>query len=166
MSEAAGKPVDNGVNVEALLGARAALTEAPEAAQFTWRAKCEWVNGTHSRSTVESFFGLGEEHNHKSTFTLEADHPEVFASEDHAATPVEQSGASEGGSSFFPQSLVGPQSQGRFRIMYVRRSLTRACTSRPEMAKWISDGTRDHDAKSMDRSGEPLHAGRGAGALA
>ena len=51
--------VDNGVNVEALLGAREALTAAPEAAQFHWRATCEWVNGTHSRSTVEDFFGLG-----------------------------------------------------------------------------------------------------------
>nr|MBO2514227.1 osmotically inducible protein C [Gammaproteobacteria bacterium] len=45
--------VDNGVNVEALLAARAALTEAPEAARFKWRATCEWVNGTHSRSTVQ-----------------------------------------------------------------------------------------------------------------
>jgi len=83
------KPVDNGVNVEALLGARQALTETPEAAKFTWRAKCDWVRGTHSRSTVEGFFGLGEEQKHKSTFTFEADHPEVFASEDHGATPVE-----------------------------------------------------------------------------
>jgi uncharacterized OsmC-like protein len=82
-------PVDNGVNVEALLGARAALTEAPEAAQFTWRAKCEWVGGTYSRSTVEGFFGLGEEQQHLSTFTFDADHPEVFASEDRGATPVE-----------------------------------------------------------------------------
>ena len=49
--------VDNGVNVEALLGARKALTEAPEAAQFTWRASCEWINGTHSNSTVQGFFG-------------------------------------------------------------------------------------------------------------
>ena len=83
------KQVDNGVNVEALLGAREALTDAPEAAQFTWRANCEWVNGTHSRSTVEGFFGLGEEHQHKASFGFEADHPEVFASEDHGATPVE-----------------------------------------------------------------------------
>ncbi len=83
------KPVDNGVNVAALLDAREALSEAPEAAQFKWRAKCEWVNGTHSRSTVEGFFGLGEEQMHKSTFTFDADHPEVFASEDLGATPVE-----------------------------------------------------------------------------
>ena len=82
-------PVDNGVNVGALLETREALTQMPEAAQFTWRATCEWVNGTHSRSEVQGFFGLGEEHKHKTTFTFEADPPEVFASEDHGATPVE-----------------------------------------------------------------------------
>ncbi len=81
--------VDNGVNVQALLDARDALTAAPEAAQFKWRASCEWVNGTHSHSTVEGFFGLGEEQQHKSTFNFDADHPEVFASEDKGATPVE-----------------------------------------------------------------------------
>ena len=80
---------DNGVNVEALLGARQALTEAPAAAQFTWRARNEWVKGTHSKSTVEGFFGLGEEQRHRSTFTFDADHPEIFASEDHGPTPVE-----------------------------------------------------------------------------
>jgi uncharacterized OsmC-like protein len=81
--------VDNGVNVEALLGAREALMQAPEAAQFQWRATCNWVNGTHSTSTVEGFHGLGEEQSHKTEFTFDADHPEVFASEDMGATPVE-----------------------------------------------------------------------------
>lgn len=81
--------VDNGVNVEALLGAREALSEAPEAAKFTWRAACKWVNGTHSHSVVKSFFGLGEEQNHRTEFEFDADHPEVFASEDNGATPVE-----------------------------------------------------------------------------
>lgn len=81
--------VDNGVNVEALLGARQALTEAPEAARFKWRAHCSWVNGTHSRSTVQGFFGLGAEQSHKTSFSFEADHPELFASEDNGATPVE-----------------------------------------------------------------------------
>lgn len=81
--------VNNGVNVEALLGAREALTEAPEAAQFKWRATCEWKNGTHSHSTVEGFFGLGEEQARSTTFNFDADHPEVFASADLGATPVE-----------------------------------------------------------------------------
>ena len=62
-------PVNNGVNVEALLGAREALTEAPEAAKFQWRATCDWQNGTHSNSTVEGFFGLGEEQSHRTRDT-------------------------------------------------------------------------------------------------
>ncbi len=81
--------VNNGVNVEALLGARAALTEAPAAAAFKWRASCEWVNGTHSRSTVQQYFGLGEDQSHRSEFTFDTDHPEIFASADNGATPVE-----------------------------------------------------------------------------
>jgi len=81
--------IDNGVNVAALLGAREALTAAPAAARFKWRATCNWVNGTHSRSSVHGFFGLGAEQSHKTEFTYEADHPEVFAAEDKAATPVE-----------------------------------------------------------------------------
>ena len=82
-------PINNGVNVEALLGAREALTKAPQAAQFKWRASCEWKNGTHSHSMVEGFFGLGEEQHRKTTFKFDADHPEIFASADKGATPVE-----------------------------------------------------------------------------
>jgi len=81
--------VNNGVNVAALIAAREALTDAPQAAKFKWRAACEWRNGTHSHSTVEGFFGLGEEQRRKTTFKFDADHPEVFASEDKGATPVE-----------------------------------------------------------------------------
>lgn len=82
-------PVDNGVNTQALLDARTALTEAPAGAQFKWRATNEWQRGTHSRSTVESFHGLGEAQSHRTAFTFDSDHPEVFASEDHGATPAE-----------------------------------------------------------------------------
>ena len=85
----ADKVVSNGVNVDALIGAREALAKAPEAAQFKWRASCQWLNGTHSRSTVDTFYGLGGEHQHKNRFTFDADHPEVFAAADAAATPVE-----------------------------------------------------------------------------
>ena len=81
--------VNNGVNVEALLAARTALTDAPEAGQFKWRANCTWKQGTLSHSTVNGFFGLGGEQKHKTTFSFQADHPEIFASEDQGATPVE-----------------------------------------------------------------------------
>jgi uncharacterized OsmC-like protein len=83
------KTANNGVNVEALLGARAALTEAPEAARFKWRATSEWLNGTHSRATIEGFHGLGAEQKHRQRFQFDTDHPEIFASEDNGATPVE-----------------------------------------------------------------------------
>ncbi len=81
--------VNNGVNVAALLGAREALTATPEGAKFKWRATNTWVNGTNSRSVVSGFFGLGGEQKHKRDFNFEADHPEIFASEDNGATPVE-----------------------------------------------------------------------------
>lgn len=81
--------VNNGVNVGALLEAREALRQAPEAAKFKWRVSCKWQNGTHSVSKVENFHGLGAEQQHKGAYAFEADHPEVFASEDLGATPVE-----------------------------------------------------------------------------
>lgn len=83
------RQVNNGVNVQALLDARKALSDAPEAAKFQWRASCKWINGTHSHSTIRNFFGLGGEQKHRTEFSFEADHPEIFASEDKGPTPVE-----------------------------------------------------------------------------
>jgi uncharacterized OsmC-like protein len=81
--------VNNGVNVDALLAAREALKGAPQAAKFTWRASCKWKNGTHSRTDIQGFHGLGEEQKHKTEFSFDADHPEIFASEDLGVTPIE-----------------------------------------------------------------------------
>ena len=82
-------PVDNGVNVEALLGVRNALADTPEIAQFEWRSTVTWVNGTHSHSAVETFYGFGDEQRHHATFTYDIDHPLQFAAQDHGSTPVE-----------------------------------------------------------------------------
>ena len=83
------RPIDNGVDTAALLGAREALTAQPAAAEFTWRATCSWVHGTHSTSVVDGFSGLGQEMHHRTTYRFEVDHPECFASQDLGATPVE-----------------------------------------------------------------------------
>lgn len=82
-------PVENGVDVEALLGARAAFADSPEIAQFQWRSSVTWLNGTHSRSDVESFYGFSEEQAHHTSFSLDTDHPLQFAAKDNAPTPVE-----------------------------------------------------------------------------
>ena len=81
--------VDNGVNVGAILEARDALSATPEAARFKWRASSRWIGGTHSQHRVGDFFGLGAEQQRDKSFTFETDHPELFASEDRGATPVE-----------------------------------------------------------------------------
>ena len=80
---------DNGVNVQALLEARAALTDAPEAAEFTWRATTEWVRGTHSQSTIHSFHGAMQELTHEQVHVFDADHPTVLVGGDRGVTPVE-----------------------------------------------------------------------------
>lgn len=79
----------NGVNVAALLGAREALENAPEAANFIWKASSEWKGGVHTRTELNGFFGLGENHTRKQTYVSETDHPEVFAAPDAAPTPIE-----------------------------------------------------------------------------
>ncbi|MCB1462806.1 MAG: OsmC family protein [Nitratireductor sp.] len=81
--------VSNGVNTEALIGARGAFEQAPEAARFTFRSTCDWVEGNYSRNAINGYFGLGQDHQRKQTFTIESDHPEVFAAEDRAPTPTE-----------------------------------------------------------------------------
>jgi uncharacterized OsmC-like protein len=81
--------VSNGVNTEALIGARGAFAEMPEAASFTFRSICDWVAGSESRNTINGYFGLGQDHTRKQTFTISSDHPEVFAAPDTAPTPTE-----------------------------------------------------------------------------
>src|SRR6185312_3445186 len=82
-------PVDNGVNVGALLGVRAALPESPEVAQFQWRTTVSWVNGTHSCAHVDTFHGFGEEQRHRTDCTYDVAPPLAFAAADTGATPVQ-----------------------------------------------------------------------------
>ena len=81
--------IDNGVNVQALLEARGVLADAPEAAQFTWRASSKWQHGVHSTTSIQGYFGLGEEQTHKIESVFDADHPDVFAATDNGITPIE-----------------------------------------------------------------------------
>ena len=81
--------VDNGVNVEALLGAREVFADAPQAAQFQWRSTVSWVNGAHSRADVETFYGFCEEQRHSKSFSFDMDHPLQFAAQDNGITRAE-----------------------------------------------------------------------------
>ena len=79
----------NGVDRDTLFATLDAVKQAPQAAQFQFRAHNEWVSGTHNRSTITDYFGVGEERQHRATFTFDADHPAVLVGRDNGPTPVE-----------------------------------------------------------------------------
>jgi uncharacterized OsmC-like protein len=81
--------IRNGVDTATLFATRDAVKAAPAAAKFQFRAHNTWVSGTHSRSTVYGFFGVGEERTHEREFHLDADHPAVLVGQDNGPTPVE-----------------------------------------------------------------------------
>jgi uncharacterized OsmC-like protein len=79
----------NGVDTATLFATLDAVKEAPEAARFQFRARNEWVSGTHNRSTIGDFFGVGEERSHERTWVFDADHPAVLVGRDNGPTPAE-----------------------------------------------------------------------------
>jgi uncharacterized OsmC-like protein len=114
--------VDNGVNVEALLGAREAFADAPEIARFQWRSTVSWVNGTHSQAGVESFFGFSEEQQHSRTFDFDIDHPLQFAAQDNGITPVEYVLVALGGC--LTAGIAAVAQQRQIQLRSVRASVT------------------------------------------
>jgi uncharacterized OsmC-like protein len=83
------RPPLNGVDVATLFATLDAVRAQPEAAQFRFRAVNRWLSGTHSRTTIHSFFGVGQEQEHRSAYGADADHPEVLVGSDNAPSPVE-----------------------------------------------------------------------------
>ncbi|MGI5240623.1 OsmC family protein [Dactylosporangium sp. CA-139066] len=79
----------NGVDTATLFATIDAVKAAPEAARFQFRAANSWVSGTHNRSTIHGYFGVGEERTHERSFTFDADHPAVLVGKDNGPTPVE-----------------------------------------------------------------------------
>ena len=80
----------NGVDVPTLFATLDAVKAQPAAAQFQFRARNEWISGTHSRSTIQGFYGAGMEDSTRTTpFSYDADHPEVLVGTNHGPTAVE-----------------------------------------------------------------------------
>jgi uncharacterized OsmC-like protein len=81
--------IRNGVDTATLFATLEAVKQAPEAASFQFRAHNQWQSGTHNRTTISDFFGVGEERAHERSFVFDADHPAVLVGQDHGPTPVE-----------------------------------------------------------------------------
>jgi uncharacterized OsmC-like protein len=89
MTSTVNESMRNGVDTATLFATLDAVKAAPTAATFQFRAHNEWVNGTHNRSTINDYFGVGEERTHERSFTFDADHPAVLVGRDNGPTPVE-----------------------------------------------------------------------------
>lgn len=79
----------NGVDTPTLLATIQAVGAQPELAKFQFRAKSEWIAGTHSRSSMSGFYGAGAEQKHMADYTADGDHPAVLCGKDAGPTPVE-----------------------------------------------------------------------------
>jgi uncharacterized OsmC-like protein len=80
----------NGINVTEYEETIQAVKEQPELAKFQFRAKNRWDWGGYNRTTINGFYGAGEEHGAKDrTFVVDADEPPVLLGEDRAPNPVE-----------------------------------------------------------------------------
>ncbi|MDR9458510.1 MAG: OsmC family peroxiredoxin, partial [Salegentibacter sp.] len=51
----------NGIDVDQLLGTINAVKSDPEVADFRFKAKTEWLEGGHCRTTFLPFYGAKEE---------------------------------------------------------------------------------------------------------
>jgi uncharacterized OsmC-like protein len=84
------RPPRNGVDVPTLFATLDAVKGAPQIAQFQFRATNEWISGTHNRSSIQGFYGAGQEDTSRTTpFSYDADHPVVLVGTNRGPTPVE-----------------------------------------------------------------------------
>ncbi|MCK5343720.1 MAG: OsmC family protein [Candidatus Heimdallarchaeota archaeon] len=79
----------NGVNVGQLFSTIDQVKVNPEIAQFKFRAKNTWVDGTHNRATIKDFYGALQEDDTRDPLIFELDEPPVLCGKNLGANPVE-----------------------------------------------------------------------------
>jgi uncharacterized OsmC-like protein len=90
MTATIARPPLNGVDTPTLFATLDAVRANPQLAAFQFRATNRWLSGTHNRSSIQGFFGAGQEDASRTEpFTYDADHPAVLVGTGHGPTPVE-----------------------------------------------------------------------------
>ena len=83
-------PIRNGIDTDQLYGTLDLVRAKPELGPFQFRAANEWLGGTHNRSTIQGFYGAGQEDTSRTeAFVYDADHPTVLVGTGQGPTPVE-----------------------------------------------------------------------------
>ena len=90
MSQATMTAIINGVNVDRLGGMIKTVQQNPNMATFQCRAKNRWMTGGHNCSTIQSFYGAGQEYmTRKKPCVLDSDESPVLLGTDQGANPYE-----------------------------------------------------------------------------
>jgi uncharacterized OsmC-like protein len=80
----------NGLDVDQISGTIDAVTANPPLARFQFRARHEWIDGSHSRTTIKDFYGVGQEDASRTApFTVDSDEPPVLLGENRAPNASE-----------------------------------------------------------------------------
>ncbi len=80
----------NGVNVGQLVSTIEAIEEDPGLAKFRFRANTEWIEGGHTQTRIQGFYGAGAEDTSRTEpFYLEGDEPPVLLGNNAGPNAVE-----------------------------------------------------------------------------
>jgi uncharacterized OsmC-like protein len=80
----------NGVDMNQMFGTLDAIAADPALGRFQFRVSNEWIDGAHNRSTIQRFYGAGQEDESRTDpFVLDAGEPAVLLGHDTGANPAE-----------------------------------------------------------------------------
>jgi uncharacterized OsmC-like protein len=79
----------NGVDLPRLQETVGLIQAQPALAKFEFRLANRWLNGPRTSSTIRSFFGAGQTHQHATPIDLDTDEPPVLLGSDLNANPGE-----------------------------------------------------------------------------
>ena len=90
MTDTQTRPARNGVDVPTLFATLNVVKANPQIADFQFRARNTWISGTHNRTSIQGFYGAGQEDTSRTEpFQYDADHPAVLVGTGQGPTPVE-----------------------------------------------------------------------------
>jgi uncharacterized OsmC-like protein len=82
--------IRNGVDTEQLYATLDLLKAQPELGRFQFRATNQWIGGAHNRTTIQGFYGAGQEDSSREEpFEIDAGEPPVLLGTNNAPNPVE-----------------------------------------------------------------------------
>ena len=82
--------IRNGVDTAQVYGTLDALKAQPELARFEFRVSNRWIDGPHSRSTIDQYWGAGQEDtSREAPFEVDASEPPVLFGHNEAPNPAE-----------------------------------------------------------------------------